>query len=360
MSVKMDEIQSGQDMNQTTAEGENARGDIDKIYEEGNLRSSDDRVLYGSNNESLRSSLRSSDGISTSLISTSNNTDLDSDVDILSDTMNSLGRSSESILNVIDRYDFRHEEQDDLKEPTDSTDSENSVESTDPDLFDELKSHESDSCPDFTKIDHTVVRYNRNFTRSRGTLGQIVRSIQDMKDRSQNPDPNNAYQVNLYPEIILMCDKIVNRYLELISKIPHCDYIVFGSYLNGTNNDGQMKETNIRHEQKAYRYSQMKETLKSVRDRLRHILANAKRCSKDYTRNRENRKIFKRVINFCLQFLSDVESYIATWEYNVKKCREVCQIEMAESNRRNNDDVSGTNLVKIRSGLNSGMERLVI
>merc|ERR1711916_313538 len=107
----------------------------------------------------------------------------------------------------------------------------------------------------------------------------------DMKVRSQKPDPHNAYQTHLYPIICNICDMIVDRYLELIARIPHSDYIVFGSYLNGTNNDGQMKETTIRHERKAYRYSQMKETLKSVKDRLRHILANAKRCAKDITRD---------------------------------------------------------------------------
>jgi flagellar biosynthesis chaperone FliJ len=301
------------------------------------------------------------------------------------------------ILKVISEYDFGQNDQiisqtkkslsPSRSVDSDSDNSQNSDDVNDTDdaddanAFDELtKSQDSDSCPDFSKIDHTVVLYNKNYARSRGSLGQIIRSIEDMKERSQTPDPNNAYQVHLYPTIMDMCDKIVDRYVELISKVPHSEYIVFGHYLNGTNNDGQMKETKIRHEKKAYRYSQMKETLKSVKDRLRHISANARRCSKDITRTKENRVIFKRVINFCSQFNSDVEGYIANWEHEVKKCREICSIDQNSSSGRSNQrrskpistrvdsktntinsrTISDHNLVPISKGPNSNIKKLVI
>jgi hypothetical protein len=328
-------------------------------------KSGESRRSDGSISIDARSSLRSSDDSiqeshtrsTISSISSTVNTDQESE-------SHKLKQSGENILNVITEFDFAQAAQNDkrvaIQNLTNLTESDESDGSVDPNVFDDLsKSQDSDSCPDFTQIDHTAVKYNRNFIRSRGALGQIIRSIADMKVRSQRPEPNNAYQVHLYPIISVMCDKIVDRYLNLISKIPHSDYIVFGSYLNGTNNDGQMKETTIRHEKKAYRYSQMKETLKSVKDRLKHILANSKRCSKDITRTKENRKIFKRVINFCLQFSSDVEGYIANWEHEVKTCREICKVQnKPESSRPSVAEES--NLIQIKSGPNSGIKRLVI
>jgi hypothetical protein len=185
----------------------------------------------------------------------------------------------------------------------------------------------TNSNADFTDISYNVVTYDRNYQRSKGALGQIIASLKDMELRSQTPDLNNIYQIELYPHIRLMCSKIVDRYSDLVSKIDSSDYVIFGQYFNGVKNNGDLRETRVRNEKKAYKYSQMKETLKSIKDRLYHITTNAIKRSKDITRSNGTRLAFRRVVNLCDQFSADIAGYIAKWERIVKDSRAVCSIE---------------------------------
>lgn len=209
---------------------------------------------------------------------------------------------------------------------------------------------------DLPDITHHNVKYNRNYQRCKGTLGQIIKSIEDMKARSSSP--TNEYQNKLYPQICDLCDQIVFRYLELLGTILHDDYVIFSRYLNGAYRDGTMRSTKIRHETKIYKYSQMKETLKSVKDRLDRIKKSARNCSKDETRDKNNRESFVRVIDFCDQYSADVDGYIAQWESIVKNCRLTNSDNKQNADR--NESMADVGKYGYASGSNSNLKRLII
>lgn len=182
-----------------------------------------------------------------------------------------------------------------------------------------------------------VIVYNRTFTRNRGTLSQIVKSLQDMKERLS--EPSNQYQKGLYPHIQKECDTTVQKYNEMVQNVQPSDYCIFGFYLNGPRNDGKRKPTNTSHEMKSYGVSEFKETVKSMNDRLRHIktdcakkiqeinqldsnhsdnntnITSVKNDNIDGTYNTSNvREGFTRMINFCDQYHHFLVDRLNEWD----------------------------------------------
>ncbi len=177
----------------------------------------------------------------------------------------------------------------------------------------------------YDKISLDVVTYNRTFTRNRGTLSQIVKSLMDMKDRLS--EPINQYQKGLYPQIQKECESTVQKYNELLQKVQISDYPIFGFYLNGPRNDGKRKPTNTSHELKSYGVSEFKETIKSMNDRMRHIKND---CMKKFhdVENPETEtsdiptSVFTRMINFCDQYHCVLVDRLNEWDTFIVQFRE--------------------------------------
>ncbi|VBB18530.1 hypothetical protein YASMINEVIRUS_993 [Yasminevirus sp. GU-2018] len=162
----------------------------------------------------------------------------------------------------------------------------------------------------FDDISLAVVSFNRIFSRNRGTLSQVVKSLSDMHDRLV--DPINDYQKGLYPQIRQESVSLVASYERLVSAVDKADYSVFGYYLNGPQNNGKRRTTTTKQEQKSYGVSEYQETLKSIDDRLRHIKIDCIRKTRDTTRTDQD--IFERVIKFCDEYHKIVTENLAQWK----------------------------------------------
>lgn len=190
---------------------------------------------------------------------------------------------------------------------------------------------------DFSDISINVVLFERTFSRSRGTVSQIVKSLSDMADRLSTP--TNAYQEGLYPHIQKECKTTVEQYNKLIDSIDQNDYYVFGFYLNGPSNDGKRKATTTPHERKSYGVSEYKETLKSVNDRLRHIKIDCIRKSRESAKN--NHDVFDRLIEFCDKFHKVINEHLKTWDDFIGEFRN--QNGVVRESNNNLDNKSNNN-----------------
>lgn len=162
----------------------------------------------------------------------------------------------------------------------------------------------------FKNIGLDMIDYNSKYRRCRGTLSQIIKSLVDM-DRRLN-EPKNDYQKSIYPMIQIQARIVIKKYNELLDNVLLEDYYVFGRYLNGYNNDGSRRKTFTRHEQKTYEMSEYKETLKSIRDRARHIQVDCmKKCNGGKYANRET---FERMIIFCGKITSHINERFEEWD----------------------------------------------
>lgn len=162
----------------------------------------------------------------------------------------------------------------------------------------------------FSNIGLDMIDYNSKYRRCRGTLSQVIKSLEDMNRRLN--EPINDYQKNIYPMIQSQARIVINKYNELLANVLVDDYYVFGRYLNGYHNNGSRRKTFTRHEQKTYESSEYKETLKSIRDRARHIQVDCmKKCnSGKYT----NRETFERMVIFCSKITSLINERFNEWD----------------------------------------------
>lgn len=199
----------------------------------------------------------------------------------------------------------------------------------------------------FTDISLDTVSsdFKRTYTRNRGTLGQLVYSLNDMIDRLN--EPSNDYQMTLYPKIQSECKVTVNEYNRLLATVNSDDYYVFGYYLNGSRNNGKRKATTSYYEKKSYGVSEYKETLKSINDRLRHIKYDSLRKCRDSTRT--NQEVFQRLVVFCDDYHKVINERLETWGLFitelrnkngiVKKVRVKKQTEKRSTNRNTNHKI---------------------
>jgi len=162
----------------------------------------------------------------------------------------------------------------------------------------------------FDKIDLSVVSYDRKFSRNRGTLSQIVKSLEDMISRLETP--TNDYQKGLYPHIQGECKTLVEFYVNKINNVSKTDYETFGYYLNGPKNNGKRKITTTPHEKKSYGVSEFKETLKSINDRLRHIKNNS--MTKLTEKDNLNIEPYRNMIIFCDEYHKLIDQKLAEWD----------------------------------------------
>jgi hypothetical protein len=194
----------------------------------------------------------------------------------------------------------------------------------------------------YDRIDLSVVIFNRIFYRNKGTLSQIVKSLDDMADRLT--EPGNDYQKELYPYICKECKKVVETYSKLVDTINPIDNNVFGFYLNGPHNDGQRKATTTTHERKSYGVSEYKETLKSINDRLRHIKID---CQRRVYRNSNpsavgqttgdspsiiarpsvSNDVLNRLIDFSDQYHKYIDQYMADWDGFIAQFRSTNNVQ---------------------------------
>lgn len=169
----------------------------------------------------------------------------------------------------------------------------------------------------FDDISLNVVLYNRAYSRNKGTISQIIRSLVDMSERLLKPD--NEYQTKLYPHIINECKSIVDKYNELLHTINPIDNRLFGYYLNGPLNNGKRKGTTTRHEYKSYGVSEFKETLKSIDDRLRHIKKDCNVKKRDATIT--DNETFNRIVEFCDAYHLFINDKLKGWDEFIRTIR---------------------------------------
>lgn len=171
----------------------------------------------------------------------------------------------------------------------------------------------------FTDISLTNIATNfkSSYMRNRGTLGQLVYSLDDMVSRLN--EPSNEYQSSMYPKIQSECKNIVSEYNRLVNTIQSEDYYVAGYYLNGRMNNGKRKATTTQYEKKSYSVSEYKETLKSINDRLRHIKYDCLRKARDTTRT--NHEVFQRMVVFCDEYYQVILGRLDEWNTFITELR---------------------------------------
>jgi hypothetical protein len=166
-------------------------------------------------------------------------------------------------------------------------------------------------------LEKITADFKRTYTRNRGTIGQLVYSLQDMINRLNTP--KNDYQVSLYPKIQEECKGIVSEYNRLLTTIKRDDYYLIGYYLNGSRNNGKRKPTTAQYEKKSYGVSEYKETLKSINDRLRHIKYNCVYKARESEAPEQD--IYKRMIVFCDEYHKVINACLEEWKLFITTLR---------------------------------------
>lgn len=161
-------------------------------------------------------------------------------------------------------------------------------------------------------LENIATDFKRTYTRNRGTIGQLVYSLNDMIDRLNQP--TNEYQKSLYPKIQSECKLTISEYNKLLYTIQPTDYYVAGHYLNGSRNNGKRKPTTSYYEKKSYGVSEYKETLNSMNDRLRHIKYDCLRKCRETTEPIPNHDVFQRMIVFCDDYHKIINTRLDEWK----------------------------------------------
>jgi len=197
-------------------------------------------------------------------------------------------------------------------------------------------------------LNNVSTDYKRTYTRNRGTLGQLVYSLDDMIDRLN--EPSNAYQNTLYPKIQGECKLSVSEYNRLLDTIQSDDYYVAGYYLNGSRNNGKRKPTTSYYEKKSYGVSEYKETLKSINDRLRHIKYDCLRKCRDTTRT--NQEVFQRLVVFCDEYHKVINERLEAWGEFITELRNtngiVKKVKVKKNTHKSNTRRKTTHKIRVR------------
>jgi hypothetical protein len=182
----------------------------------------------------------------------------------------------------------------------------------------------------FENIDIGVIEFDAKYIRARGTVSQIVKSLDHMKSKLENP--KDDFQKEIYPKMSTLCNQILEKYDNLVQFIYEGDYCEFGHYLNGPSNNGKRKKTTNKNELKTYETSEFLETLRSIDDRLRHIKNNCHKrisistsstSSTSYrTYSEVDIEMLKRVIEFCDKYHLFLREKMEDWKQFIKTTRE--------------------------------------
>lgn len=170
---------------------------------------------------------------------------------------------------------------------------------------------------------YTDLMINTNFkpeyTRSKGSMGQIVRSLIDMYDRLI---PINDYQQKLYPfirkfitDFVLMYSNLVNKLNDSCQSYGDTQYISKLIY-----NKGYMYNVRNRiipkHEKKPYGVSQLKETFKSIMDRayiVRDIIG--------VNELNKSSNLVNNLTEFSDEIIHVIKKYIKEWDVVIENLR---------------------------------------
>jgi len=177
---------------------------------------------------------------------------------------------------------------------------------------------------EYLSIGLDVIVYDAKYSRSYGTVGQLVRSLQDMSKRSDEKGlekVDDAYHAELHPQIVKQCNEIVEFYEKYVSSIPLEEYSIFGYYLNGSLNNGKRRQTTNKNEKKRYEISKINETLRSIDDRLRHIKYDCIRKKRN-EQSSESSVVLENVILFSNLYHKEIRTQLTTWYNFVKDIRE--------------------------------------
>jgi len=116
------------------------------------------------------------------------------------------------------------------------------------------------------------VKFTRDFRINKGALAQLVTSLKDMRDRLSYPDENNKVQVKLYPAIKLICNKLHDKYVDLLTGVDAGYHKEFSYFLMGPRGDGTLRyPTTNKSENKKYQYSELGPTFRAMANRLAHM-----------------------------------------------------------------------------------------
>ena len=216
----------------------------------------------------------------------------------------------------------------------------------------------------YEKIGLDVVVYDAKFARCRGTLSQLVVSLDDMRKRIASTESQNDYQKVLYTQIQKQCTEVYEKYIQLVNDINPSDYSAFGYYLNGPQNNGKRRATTNFRERKRYENSEFKETIRSVDDRLRHIKNDCIRKVRDSGADGSDNELNNRIIAFTDSLHQFVQTSIEQWNTTVSSAREANQqndevhsnVELIVRGRKINDD-SQERVASRRNDRGSGVGR---
>jgi hypothetical protein len=116
------------------------------------------------------------------------------------------------------------------------------------------------------------VIFARDFRINKGALAQLVASLEDMKNRLAHPDENNKVQMKLYPVIKLICNKLYDKYVDLLANVDTDYHREFSYFLMGPKGDGALRyPTTNKSENKKYQYSELGPTFRAMANRLVHM-----------------------------------------------------------------------------------------
>lgn len=177
----------------------------------------------------------------------------------------------------------------------------------------------------YKNIGLDVINYDAKYNRSSGTVGQLVRSLQDMSSRvlcGEGADAYHAdaYHAELHTQIVKQCNESVEFYEKLVASISPSEYSTFGYYLNGRLNNGKRRPIFSKNENKRYETSKLNETFRSIDDRLRNIKYACIRKKRD-DQPTDLCNTLENVILFSNSYHAEIQKQLTTWYNFVKEIR---------------------------------------
>lgn len=189
------------------------------------------------------------------------------------------------------------------------------------------------------------VKYDSVYRINKGAIAQLVMSLKDMKERLAEPDKNNKVQTKLYPEIKNICNKLCDKYVELLSNVSDDNLREFSYFLMGPYGDGTLRyPTTNRSENKKYRYSELGPTFRAMTNRLAHASREVhSRLESD--KYAERRDSYVNLKMFLTTFNEELKECSLQWKTTVYSVRNEEGIE----NPADRDEKNNVNTYKQKS-----------
>jgi hypothetical protein len=181
--------------------------------------------------------------------------------------------------------------------------------------------------PSYDTIDLSVVSYNETFMMNKGTLSQIVKSLEVMGEQKVDEEKSD-YEKDIIQLVQSGCESVVEKYNSMVEEIDSEDYKLFGYFLNGYKNNGQQSGTKNKNEMKIYKYSNFRASLFCICNRLKFIKLGCLKKMNDITR--DDKEQLQRLVDFCDEFFSFIKEQISNWNENVSSLREKHDIKIEE------------------------------